>query len=83
MVLESLINPLKAEREPIDLLVIGIIYSSIAVILSLWVFEEHSSIVMVSLTVIAAVPLMVATIKMEEKKDLVYASESQIGRAHV
>ncbi len=82
MVLESLINPLKAEREPLDLLVLGFLYSSIAVLLSLWVFKEHSSLVMVFLTVIAAVPLMVSTIKMEEKKDLVYATESAILKEH-
>lgn len=80
--LESLINPLKAEREPIDLLILGVLYSSIAVLLSLWVFKEHSSLVMVFLTVIATVPLMVSTIKMEEKKDLVYTGEKQILREH-
>ena len=82
MVLESLINPLKAERTPIDLLVLGVLYSSIAILLSLWVFKEQSSLVMVFLTVIAVVPLMVATIKMEEKKDLVYSTEKQILKEH-
>lgn len=82
MVLESLINPLKAEREPIDMFFLGSLYSSIAVLLSLWVFKEHSSLVMVFLTVMATVPLMVATLKMEEKKDLVYTGEMTILREH-
>lgn len=82
MVLESLINPLKAEREPIDMLFLGILYSSIAVLLSLWVFKEHSSLVMVFLTVIATVPLVVATFKVEEKKDLIYTGERAILKEH-
>ena len=82
MVLESLINPLRAEREPIDMLGLGIIYTAIAIALSLWVFEEYSSLVMVFLTVIATVPLVVATLRVEEKKDLIYSSERALLKEH-
>jgi c-di-AMP phosphodiesterase-like protein len=68
MVLESLINPTKARKKPWEVFFLGIIYSSIALILSLWVFEEHASLVMVFLIVVACVPLFYNTIRAEEKK---------------
>jgi len=82
MVLEGLISPLKAEREPIDMLFIGILYSTVAILLSLWIFKEQSSLVMVFLTVMAALPLVVATFRMEEKKDLVFSKERDILKEH-
>ncbi|MFH1642970.1 MAG: stage II sporulation protein M [Nanoarchaeota archaeon] len=82
MVLESLINPLKAEREPWEMFFIGMVYSSIAVLLSLWIFNQHASLVMVFLTVMACVPLIYTTIKMEEKKDLELSDERTLLREH-
>ena len=68
MVLESLINPLKAEEKPREMFFIGLVYSSIAIFLALWIFKEYSSLVMVFLTVIAAVPIMYNTLRKEEAK---------------
>lgn len=70
MVFESLINPIKAEKNPWNMIIIGIIYSSVAILLSIFIFKEYASLVMIFLTVLAAVPLMYSTIKMEEKKGL-------------
>jgi uncharacterized membrane protein SpoIIM required for sporulation len=52
------------------------------VFLSLWVFEEQSTIVMVLLTVMACVPLMYNTIKYEEKKDLIIEGERSLLKEH-
>jgi len=82
MVLESLINPFAAEREPWEMFFIGLIYSSIAIIISLWVFNQHASLVMVFLTVMACVPIIYTTIKIEEKKDLNIESESKLLKEH-
>ena len=68
MVLESLMNPITAEKRPYEMFFIGFLYSSIAIVLSLWVFKSQSSIVMVLLTVLACVPLMYNTIKYEASK---------------
>jgi len=82
MVLESLINPRKAEGKPWETFFIGMIYSSVAVFLSLWIFRDYASLVMVFLTVIAAVPLMYNTIAFEEEKDKEIQSEKVLVKEH-
>jgi stage II sporulation protein M len=69
MVLEALIDPVNAEKTPSKLFLYGFIYATIALVLSLWIFREEASIVMVLLTVIACIPIMYSTIKYEESKD--------------
>jgi uncharacterized membrane protein SpoIIM required for sporulation len=69
MVLEALITPRLAESKPWQLFFIGIFYSTIAMFLSLWIFQEHASLVMVFLTVLACTPLMYNTMKLEEKRE--------------
>ncbi|MBT6044728.1 stage II sporulation protein M [Candidatus Woesearchaeota archaeon] len=58
------------------------IYATMGVFLSLWVFEEQATIVMVLLTVIAAVPLMYNTLKFEEKKDIEMEGEGKLLKEH-
>jgi len=82
MVLESIINPLKAEKKPFDMFFIGLLYSSIALFLSLWIFKEYASLVMVFLVTLACVPLIYSTIKMEERKDLVIDKERKLLKEH-
>ena len=82
MVLESLINPLKAEKQPWEMFFLGAVYTSIAILLSLWIFHEHASLVMVFLTVIATVPLIYSTIRIEEKKDIEIEDERILLREH-
>ncbi len=82
MVLESLINPFKAEKEPWEMFFVGLFYASIAIILSLWVFKQHASLVMVFLTVMACIPLIYNTIRMEEKKDTEIEEERALLKEH-
>ncbi len=82
MVLESIISPFKAEKRPWELFFVGIAYTSIAILLSLWVFNQYASLVMVFLTVMAAIPLVFSTIKWEEKKDTVMEEETQLLKEH-
>ncbi|MFH1053427.1 MAG: stage II sporulation protein M [Candidatus Woesearchaeota archaeon] len=82
MVLESLINPFKAEKKPWEMVFIGFLYASVAAFLSLWIFRQYSSLVMVFLTVIASVPLIFATLKVEEKKDLFIKGEGKLLKEH-
>lgn len=69
MVLESLTNPLKAEKRPTQMILLGLLYTSIAILLSLWIFKEQSSLIAVFLIVFACVPIVYNTIRLEEKKD--------------
>ena len=82
MVLESLINPLKAEKKPLNMVFFGFLYSSVALFVSLWIFRDQASLVMVFLTVMACVPLVYNTIKLEEKKDITIEKESLLLKEH-
>ncbi len=82
MVLESLLNPVKAEKRPWDAFFLGLLYSTIAIFLSLWVFPDQASLISVFLIVLGSVPLVLGTIRLEEKKDLVIESERAILKEH-
>lgn len=82
MVFESLINPIKAKKRPWEMIFIGVVYSSVAVILSLFIFREYASLVIIFLTVLASVPLMYTAIKMEEKKSIELKEERFLLKEH-
>lgn len=82
MVLESIISPSKAEKKPWELFFIGVLYSTIGILFSLWVFKQYSSLIMVFLTVTVSVPLMYSTMKVEEFKDLGGGSERFLLKEH-
>ena len=70
MVIESLVNPAKAEGRPWEMFFLGFLYASIAIFLSLWIFHDYASLVMVFLTVFASIPVVYMLIAIEEKKDI-------------
>ena len=82
MVLESLITPFKAEQRPVRLLFLGVVFCSVAIFLSIWIFRSQSSLIMVFLTAMAALPLVYNTIKMEEEKDLEGMEEKWLLKEH-
>ncbi len=82
MVLESLINPIKAEKKPWEMFIIGVIYSSFAVIFSYYIFKEDASLVAIFLTAFCSVPIIYGAIKLEEKKDLIIQKESYLLKEH-
>lgn len=82
MVLESLINPFKAKKKPWELYFLGILYSTVALFLSNWVFKEQAGMLMVFLTVIACIPLLYNTIKLEEKTETTLETRRSIFKEH-
>jgi uncharacterized membrane protein SpoIIM required for sporulation len=82
MVLESIVNPFRAEQNPKRMFFVGFLYSSIAIFLSYWIFADQSSMVMVFLTTMASVPLIYNTIKFEEKKDTTGLPERSLLKEH-
>ncbi len=82
MVLEMLINPKKAEREPWELFFVGLVYSSMAIFLSLYIFKQYVGIVMVFLTTLACTYLIQGTLRREEKKDVVITHELALLKEH-
>src|SRR3989344_4326317 len=70
MVLEALIGPKKAERHPFEVFFLGVLYSSVAMFISMQIFDTYAGLIAVFLTVLAAMPLFYGAIKYEEKKDV-------------
>jgi len=68
MVLESLIGSEYAEKRPSEMFIVAFAYTTIAILLSIWVFAEYAGLTMVFFTVMAAIPLMLKVILLEEKK---------------
>ena len=82
MVLESLLNPFRAEQHPRRLFFLGILYVSVAIFLSIWIFRNYSSMVFVFLATIVSLPLMFNTIMYEEEKDLQDLEEKFLLKEH-
>lgn len=82
MVLEGLIKPFAAERKPYELLFFGFAFSSIAIVLSMFIFSPHSSIVAIALTAIVCIPIIYGVIKMEERKSMEIMEESLLVKEH-
>lgn len=82
MVLESILSPAAAERRPSVLILLGALYATVGVFLALWVFKTESSLIMVFLSAMAAIPLMYNTIRMEEEKDLEGMEEKWLLKEH-
>ena len=78
MVLESLVTPMTAENKPLRQVFLGAAYATIGIFLSMWVFEEYATLVMIFLTTIAGVPLFYYTVKFEEEKHLVVWQERKL-----
>src|SRR3989344_5583041 len=82
MVVEALLNPFKAEKKPWEMFFLGFLYTSIGIIISLWIFRNEASLIMVFMITIAALPIFYNTVKMEESKDMMMNSETAILREH-
>ncbi|MBI2650431.1 stage II sporulation protein M [Candidatus Woesearchaeota archaeon] len=82
MVVEALLNPFKAEKKPWEMFFLGFLYTSIGVFLSLWIFRNEASMIMVFMITIAALPIFYNTAKLEESKDMIMDSETAILREH-
>ncbi|MFH1456001.1 MAG: stage II sporulation protein M [archaeon] len=82
MVLEAIIRPNTSKLKPWHFLLLGMLYSAVALFLSLWIFKDESSLVMVFLTVLACVPLIHGLIVKEENKDTKIKNEKKLFREH-
>ncbi|MBI2664108.1 stage II sporulation protein M [Candidatus Woesearchaeota archaeon] len=82
MVLELLINPAKVERKPWEVFFIGLVYSSIAIVFSMYVFKDYIGIVMVFLTTLACIYFVHKMLRAEERQDQPVRSELHILKEH-
>jgi len=69
MVLESIINPKKAEEKPWQIFFISILFSAIAIFLAYNLFPNQSSILSIAFLTIFFVPFFQRLFSFEERKD--------------
>jgi len=81
MVIESIVSPITLKK-PWIMLVVGFIYSSIAIFLALWIFNEQADLVMVFFTVMASMPYFYFTVKNEQKKSESNLDEISLLKEH-
>ncbi|MBN2458325.1 stage II sporulation protein M [Candidatus Woesearchaeota archaeon] len=82
MVIESFITPMKAEKRPWQMMLLGVFYSSVAIMFSYIISPNNSSMLMVFFTVMACMPIIYNTIKYEESKDEKGLSEVRLLKEH-
>ncbi|MDP3765016.1 MAG: stage II sporulation protein M [Nanoarchaeota archaeon] len=82
MVVESLLFPLKAEKKPWEMFFLGFLYTSIGLVLSLWIFRDQASLIMVFMITMATLPIFYNTVKLEESKDMIIDKETAILKEH-
>lgn len=86
--LESLINPKKAERKPWEMFFVGFVYGLLSIIIAYVLFgknpvlSNYMSIFVIVFSVIFAMPFVYYTIKLEERKDYEIDSEWHLLREH-
>ena len=72
--LEMIIGPKKAERQPWEMFFIGLFYASASILLVNWIFSrdavlmKYSGVLVVTFTVMFSLPFVYYLIKLEEKK---------------
>ena len=73
---EMLVNPREAEKHPINLFFVGLLYASLSLLivdlifLRNSVFSKYSSLLIVTFTTMFSIPFMYYIIRYEEKKDM-------------
>ncbi len=78
-----LFSPKRAQRHPFEMMLIAIFYSSVSIILSLWIFPEQASIVMVFFTVLSIIYVVQGTFKIEETKNRKKVGEEKLLKQHL
>ena len=77
-----LFNPKKAQRHPLEMMLIGFFYTSISIFLGAWIFPEYASLTIVFFTVFSCLYVIQGAIKREEIKENNYKSEKWLLKHH-
>ena len=86
--LESLINPKRAEKGPWKMFFIGLVYGSLSLLLVSWLFSDDvvlskfSGMIVVTFCVMFSLPFMYYIIKREEKEDEEVEGFIDVWKAH-
>ncbi|MFP4568224.1 MAG: stage II sporulation protein M [Candidatus Woesearchaeota archaeon] len=82
MVLESLLDPINAEKRPYLMAIFGFVLTCIATLIGYRFFSDNASLVIVGFVALGATPLMYRIIKYEEGKDLLDLPERSLLAEH-
>ncbi len=82
MILDFFFNPKKINKNIFLFFIIGLVYTSISILLSVFTFRNEASMLMIFLTVISIAPYIYFSIKHEEEEDLKLNSEKEILKKH-
>jgi len=86
--LESLINPKRAEKGPWKMFFVGLVYASLSLLMVHWFFSndtilsEYSGMIVVTFCVMFSLPFMYYIIKREEKEDENIGGFRGVWKAH-
>ena len=83
MVLESILGVREAEKTPFYMFLLGLLYASVAVFVSLWIFRTEASLIMVFFMVFASLPLIIKTLTFEAKKDYIANYNDNLMKMHI
>lgn len=83
MVLEALLGVKEAEKTPFYVFLLGVLYASVGVFLSLWIFRSEASLILVFLMVFGSIPLIYKTISFEAKKNYQATEETMLPKMHI
>lgn len=78
----SLFNPKKAKRHPAEMFFVGFFYTSLSIMLSIWIFPEYASITSIFLTVLSSLYIIQGAIINEQKKETMLISEKRLLKRH-
>jgi len=82
MVLESIVKPAKMEKHPLDMVIVGLAYSTLGLFLAYYVFPDDASLAAVFITTIPLIIVMINTVKYEETKDTSIHEEKFLIKEH-
>lgn len=78
-----LLNAKKAERHPVEMMIVGFFYVSISVFLGLWIFPGNASLVIVFLTLTSCLYVVQGALIIEEKKEKNLVEEKKLIHLHI
>ena len=79
---KELTTPLAAERKPWELFFLAIIFSSLAILISIIFFNNQGGINTIVLSILAFIPLMYHALAREERQDTTHTNERFLLREH-
>jgi len=79
---KELTTPLAVQHKPVTLFALGVFFSSIAILLSILIFNNQGGINTIILSVLAFIPLLYTSIKREEHYDATHNRERTLLKQH-